>query len=298
MLRLYTNKNPLSKIFNSVKIILRIKSMEYSKILEITKFIKSKINFEPKIAIVLGSGLNGFVTSVDIKFTLNYADIPDFPVSTVQSHAGKFVFGYINKIPLVLMQGRFHYYEGYSPDKVVLGVQVMKSLGAKILILTNAAGGISFPVGTFMGIKDHISNFVENPMTGKNIDELGERFFDMSEVYDKSLIKILKNAAKENNINFKTGVYIQLSGPSFETPAEIKMCKILGADAVGMSTVMEAIAAKHCGFRTCGVSFITNAAANENTKLDHNEVIANADIYSDNFKTLLTSAISNMKNLI
>jgi len=270
--------------------------MDYSEILKVTKFIQSKINFTPKIAVVLGSGLSDFANTIEVKHTLNYADIENFPVSTVKSHAGKFVFGYIGNIPLVLMQGRFHYYEGYSPDKVVLGIRVMRLLGAEILILTNAAGGISFPVGSFMGIKDHISNFVPNPLIGKNIDELGERFFDMSKTYDKNLLGILEKSAKENNVNFNTGVYIQLSGPSFETPAEIKMCKLLGADAVGMSTVMEAIAAKHCGFKICGVSFITNQAANEDTNLNHQEVIECADIYGQKFKNFLTSAIKNMKS--
>jgi len=272
--------------------------MEYSEILKITKFIQSKVSFTPKIAVVLGSGLSDFANTIEVKHTLNYADIENFPLSTVKGHAGKFVFGYIDKIPLVLMQGRFHYYEGYSPDKVVLGIRVMRQLGAKILILTNAAGGISFPVGTFMGIKDHISNFAPNPQVGKNIEELGERFFDMSQTYDKDLIKIFEICAKENNINFKTGVYIQLTGPSFETPSEIRMCKMLGADAVGMSTVMEAIAARHCGFKICGVSFITNQAASESSNLSHQEVITNADIYSQKFKTLLTAAIKKMKNLL
>lgn len=272
--------------------------MEYSEILKITKIIQSKINFTPKIAIVLGSGLSDFANTIEIKFTLKYEDIEGFPVSTVKGHAGKFVFGYIDNIPLILMQGRFHYYEGYSPSEVVLGIRVMRLLGAEILILTNAAGGISFPVGSFMGIKDHISNFVPNPLIGKNIEKLGERFFDMSQTYDRDLIKIFEKCAKDNNINFNTGVYVQLTGPSFETPTEIRMCKMFGADVVGMSTVMEAIAAKHCGFKICGISFITNQAANENTNLNHLEVITTADIYCEQFKILLTSSIKKMKNLI
>ncbi|MCL1900882.1 MAG: purine-nucleoside phosphorylase [Firmicutes bacterium] len=272
--------------------------MEYSEILKSVKYIQAKVNFTPKIAVVLGSGLSGFAETIEVKHTLSYADIPNFPVSTVKGHAGRFVFGYIDNIPLILMQGRFHYYEGYSPSEVVLGIRVMRQLGAEILILTNASGGISFPVGSFMGIKDHISNFAPNPLVGKNIDKLGERFFDMSKTYDENLIEIFFESAKENNINFKTGVYIQLTGPSFETPAEIRMCKTLGADAVGMSTVTEAIAAKHCGFKICGISFITNAAANENTNLNHQEVIINAGKYGEKFKNLLTCAIKKMKGLV
>ncbi|KAI4453856.1 methylthioadenosine/purine nucleoside phosphorylase [Holotrichia oblita] len=237
--------------------------MELKKINDTVNFIKSKTKFKPKIAVVLGSGLGSFADDIDIEKTLDYSDIPFFPQSTVQGHKGRFVFGYIKNIPLVIMQGRFHNYEGYPPGQIVLPIRVMKLLGAEILILTNASGGISFKAGTLMVIKDHISNFAPNPLLGKNIEELGVRFPDMSNVYDKNLIDIIYNSAKKNNIEINSGVYIQLTGPSYEAPAEIRMCKTLGADAVGMSTVQEAIAARHIGFKVCGISLITNAAANE-----------------------------------
>jgi len=268
--------------------------MEYKDIKDTADFIKSKIDFKPKIAVVLGSGLGNFADGINVKRTLNYSDIPNFPQSTVQSHKGRFVFGYINDIPLVLMQGRFHNYEGYSPYQIVLPIRVMKLLGAEILILTNASGGISFKAGTLMVIKDHISNFVPNPLLGKNIEELGTRFPDMSKLYDKNLINIIYETAKKHNIELASGVYIQLTGPSFETPAEIRMCKALGANAVGMSTVQEAIAARHIGFKICGVSLITNAAANELTDLNHEEVIKTADEVAEKFETLLTHSIIEM----
>lgn len=265
--------------------------MEYKEIKDTSDFIKSKIDFKPKIAVVLGSGLGSFVDEIDVKYTLNYSDITHFPHSTVIGHNGRFVFGYIKNIPLVIMQGRFHCYEGYTAEKVVLPIRVMKLLGAEILILTNASGGISFKAGTLMVIKDHISNFATNPLLGKNINELGTRFPDMSNVYDKSLINIIHKTAEEKNIKLDFGVYIQLTGPSFETPAEIRMCKILGADAVGMSTVQEAIAARHLGFKVCGISLITNAAANEFVNLNHEEVIKAAAESAEKFKTLLTYSI-------
>lgn len=271
--------------------------MEYNEILSIVNFIRAKTNFCPKIAVILGSGLGTFAGDIDIKYSLNYSDIPSFPTSTVQGHAGRFVFGHIKDIPLVLMQGRFHNYEGYSPQQIVLPVRIMRMLGAKILILTNAAGGISYKQGSLMAITGHISNFVTNPMIGKNIDELGPRFFDMSNVYDKKIIEVFCQSAEEINLQLKLGTYIQLSGPSFETPAEIRMCKALGADAVGMSTVQEAIAARHCGFKVGGISFISNAAANENTKLAHAEVIENAEKISKKFKALLKNSIIKLAAL-
>lgn len=271
--------------------------MEFKEINDIAEFIKLKVNFKPKIAVVLGSGLGSFADSINIKHTLNYNEIPSFPQSTVLGHKGRLIFGYIKNVPLVLMQGRFHYYEGYSPEKVVLPIRVMKLLGAEILMLTNAAGGISFKPGTLMVITDHISNFAPNPLLGKNISELGERFIDMSNVYDKALIDIVKQAAEKNNVELSYGTYIQLTGPSFETPAEIQMCKFLGADAVGMSTVQEAIAARHCNLKVCGISLITNEAANKFSKLSHNEVMETADKAAEKFKTLLSDSLVNIGSI-
>ena len=270
--------------------------MNFQEIMEAVNFIKGKTDFKPQIAAVLGSGLGSFADDIKIEFVLEYSQIPHFPKSTVQGHKGRFVFGHIKDVPVVLMQGRIHNYEGYSPQKVVLPIRVMRLLGAEILILTNASGGINFKAGTLMIINDHISNFVQNPLIGENLDNLGTRFPDMSKIYDSNLNNIIKTAAKKIGINIKEGVYIQLTGPSFETPAEISMCKTMGADVVGMSTAQEAIAAKHCGFKVCGISFISNAAANKDSNLIHEEVIENGNKISSDFKALLQETIINMKN--
>lgn len=216
----------------------------------------------PETAIVLGSGLGALADTIEITATVPYREITDMPVSTAPSHKGQFVFGKIGGKNIVLMQGRLHLYEGYSPSQVVMPIRLMRLLGAKKLILTNACGGINrnLSVGDFMMIKDHISCFVDSPLIGKNIDEFGTRFPDMSNAYDKELQKAIKAVAKDNNITLHSGVYAQLKGPQFESPAEIKMLSLLGADAVGMSTVTEAIAANHCGFKNCGISLITNLA--------------------------------------
>lgn len=216
----------------------------------------------PETAIVLGSGLGALADTIEITATVPYSEITDMPVSTAPSHKGQFVFGKIGGKNVVLMQGRLHLYEGYSPSQVVMPIRLMRLLGAKKLILTNACGGINrnLSVGDFMMIKDHISCFVDSPLIGKNIDEFGTRFPDMSNAYDKELQKAIKIVAKNNNITLHSGVYAQLKGPQFESPAEIKMLSLLGADAVGMSTVTEAIAANHCDFKVCGISLITNLA--------------------------------------
>lgn len=263
--------------------------------------IKSKINFSPKIALVLGSGLGDYADNINIKYTLDYNDIKNFPISTVKGHKGRFIFGYVQNIPIVIMQGRIHYYEGYSMENVVLPIRLMKMMGAEILILTNAAGGInsSFSAGDFMIIKDQISNFVPSPLIGKNIDELGTRFPDMSEIYNKELQNIIKNCAKDLDIPIKEGVYIQLTGPNYETPAEINMCRILGADAVGMSTACEAIVAKHMNMKICGISFISNLASGiSNSPLSHEEVKNAADKASPQFKQLITKIIENLNTII
>lgn len=257
-------------------------------------FIKSKTDFVPEIALVLGSGLGSLADEIEIETAISYNDIPDFPVSTAPSHKGRFVFGYIKEKRVAIMQGRVHLYEGYSPQEVVLPIRLLHQLGAKVLMLTNAAGGIdkSLNVGDFMLINDHISSFVLSPLCGKNIDKLGKRFPDMSEVYSKRLRKIIKETADEMGIALKSGTYIQLTGPAFETPAEIRMCSVLEAHAVGMSTAIEAQAARHCGMEVCGISCITNLACGLlDQPLSGEEVTVAANNAAHNFKTLIKETI-------
>lgn len=268
--------------------------MEYKDYEIMLKAVREKTDFVPKVAIVLGSGLGALADEIDIKATVNYNDIPDFPVSTVQGHKGRFVFGYISNVPVVIMQGRVHYYEGYSMEKATLPIRLMRMMGAEKLILTNAAGGINFDFncGDLMLITDHISTFVPNPLIGKNIDEFGPRFPDMSDIYSLEMRNIIKRVAEENNIKLQEGVYAQLTGPSYESPAEIKMLRTLGADAVGMSTACEAIAANHCGFKVCGISCISNMASGvTENPLDHKEVQECADKVAPVFKKLIKEAV-------
>ncbi len=273
--------------------------MEYNDYLKILSSIKEKVDFTPKIALTLGSGLGSFADEIDIKYSINYSDIEGLPVSTVEGHKGRFIFGYINNVPVAAMQGRIHFYEGYPMEQVVLPTRIMNLMGAEIIILTNAAGGINsdFNPGDFMVIKDHISAFVPSPLIGKNINEFGVRFPDMTNVYDNHLCHIINKSAQNNGIDLKEGIYVQLSGPAYETPAEIKMLKVLGADAVGMSTVCEAIAARHCGMRVCGISLITNMASGVSKNLlSHKEVQEAADKAEDKFKILIKQLIINIYN--
>ncbi len=266
----------------------------YKKLLTCFEEYKKKIDFEPKVAIVLGSGLGALADEIDVKAVLNYNELPGFPVSTIPGHKGRFVFGYIEDTPVVIMQGRVHFYEGYDITDVVLPIRLMKMMGAQILFLTNAAGGVnaSFAPGDFMLLEDHISSFVRSPLIGENIEELGTRFPDMSEVYDRKLRKIIEEQAEKNNIKLQHGVYLQLSGPAFESPAEIRMCRTLGADAVGMSTACEAVAAVHAGFRVCGISCISNMACGiTEGKLTHAEVQEVADRVAPDFKKLIKASV-------
>lgn len=270
----------------------------YEKLLKCYECYKEKIDFKPEVAVVLGSGLGNFAKTVDVKAELPYSEIEGFPVSTVPGHAGKFIFGYIGEVAVVLMQGRVHYYEGYPITDVVLPTRLMKMMGAKILFLTNAAGGIDprFHAGSLMLIRDHISSFAPNPLIGANIDELGTRFPDMTHVYNEKLQEIIKDTAKENDIELFEGVYAQLTGPSFESPSEIKMMQLLGASAVGMSTVVEAIAANHMQMMICGVSCISNLAAGMNSApLTHEEVQEAANAVAPKFEKLLTESILKFK---
>lgn len=269
----------------------------YKKLMACVASIRKRTDFKPEVALILGSGLGDYADSIRTEAVVDYSDIEGFPVSTVTGHKGRFVFGYVGEVPVVIMQGRVHYYEGYPMADVVLPTRLMGMLGAKKLFLTNAAGGIneSFQPGTLMMITDHIATAVPNPLIGVNIEELGVRFPDMSEVYSSRLQDVIRSSAKQCGIAIREGVYVQLTGPSYETPAEIRMCRGFGGDAVGMSTACEAIAARHMGMEVCGISCITNLAAGiSKVKLDHKEVQETADRVSAEFKKLVTQVIVNM----
>ncbi len=273
----------------------------YDKLMKCYESIKDRVPFEPKVALVLGSGLGDYGNEIRVVETLPYNEINGFPISTVPGHKGQFIFGYVGEVPVVCMQGRVHFYEGYPISDVVLPTRLMHLMGAKVLFLTNASGGINlgFGAGDFMLITDHISCFAPNPLIGPNIEELGTRFPDMSSVYDKELCEIIRSSAWEMDINIKEGVYVQLTGPSFESPAEIRMLKTLGADAVGMSTVVEAIAANHCGMRICGISCVCNLAAGlSETPLSHEEVQAAAAEAAPKFKRLVTESILRFGSIL
>ena len=259
--------------------------------------IRGKTDFSPKVALILGSGLGDYADGIHIETTMDYTEIEGFPVSTVKGHKGRFVFGYVGEVPVVIMQGRVHYYEGYPMTDVVLPTRLMGLLGAKQLILTNAAGGINgtFCPGDFMMITDHIAVGVPSPLIGPNLDELGPRFPDMSEVYSTRIRTVIKEAASACQMNLKEGVYVQLTGPNYETPAEIRMCRSWGGDAVGMSTACEAMAARHMGMEIGGISCITNLAAGmSKQKLDHMEVQESADRVSKDFERLITRIIETI----
>lgn len=259
--------------------------------------VRQQTDFEPRVALILGSGLGDLADQITVEASIDYHTIDGFPVSTVAGHKGRFVFGYLDQTPVVIMQGRVHYYEGYSMEEVVLPVRLMHAMGAQTLFLTNAAGGIGdgFACGDLMLITDHISCFVPNPLLGPNEEAFGVRFPDMSHIYKKELCDIILSCSKKLDIPLKQGVYLQLTGPSYETPAEIAMCKGLGASAVGMSTAVEAIVANHLGMEVCGVSFISNLAAGISKEpLCHEEVKAAADAVAPKFQALVKMSIANM----
>ena len=230
------------------------------KIEETACYLKAKMPFMPKVGIVLGTGLGELAKEIKIETEFSYTDIPNFPISTVEGHSGKLIIGYLGEVQVLAMQGRFHYYEGYSMQEVTFPIRVMKALGVETLLLSNAAGGMNpeFEIGELMIINDHINTFPEHPLRGKNYNELGTRFPDMSKAYDPELIAKAKEIAAKHNIRVKEGVYLGTQGPTFETPAEYKYFRIVGADAVGMSTVPEVIVARHCGIRVFGISVITD----------------------------------------
>ncbi|TAF65577.1 MAG: purine-nucleoside phosphorylase [Cytophagales bacterium] len=227
---------------------------------EATQYIQQKVDFKPTTGIVLGTGLGGFINEIDIQHSLDYDEIPHFPISTVESHHGKLLFGYVAGKPIVAMQGRFHYYEGYHMQQVTFPIRVMKLLGIERLIISNAAGGLNknFKKSELMIINDHINLLPENPLRGKNLDSLGVRFPDMLESYDKTLIAKALQVAQKNNIKVHQGVYVSVTGPNLETPAEYKFLQVIGADAVGMSTTPEVIVARHMNLPVFAVSVITD----------------------------------------
>ena len=272
-------------------------SREYERIKRCHAYVRTVTDFVPKVGLILGSGLGGYAKNMEVVCEIPYGDIPDFPVSTVQGHDGRFLLGYVGKTPAMVMKGRVHYYEGYPMEDVVLPVRLMKLMGIEALFLTNAAGGINrgFTTGDFMMITDQISNFVPSPLIGDNIAELGDRFPDMTHIYDEQFKALIVQTAKEEGISLKSGIYVQASGPNFESPAEIRMFASMGADAVGMSTACEALAARHAGIRVCGVSCISNMASGiAAEELSHLDVQAVADKRSAEFECLVTKVIEKI----
>ncbi len=243
---------------------------------ETVKFLKKQYKHAPEVGIVLGSGLGNFASEIKVEKEVPYEEIPHFPVSTVVGHSGKLIFGKLSGKTVVAMAGRFHYYEGYSTQEVVFPIRVMKMLGVKLLLLSNAAGGVntSYKVGDIMIIKDHIGLFTPNPLIGKNVEEFGPRFPDMSEPYKKDLIKKAKEIAVKKNIDLKEGVYVAVTGPTFETKAEYKLIHAVGGDVVGMSTVQECIVANHMGLPVFAVSIVTDIGIREDDNIiTHEEVL-------------------------
>jgi purine-nucleoside phosphorylase len=267
------------------------------KIKESVDFIKTQINEIPEIALVLGSGLGVLADDIENPIEIEYKDIPGFLISTIEGHEGKLISGKLNGKNVIVMKGRFHFYEGYSMTDIVYPIRVFISLGIKTLVVTNAAGGIntSFNLGDIMLINDHIKFFDDSPLRGKNIDEFGPRFNDMSDAYNKKIRELAKETAYELGIEIHEGVYGFMPGPSYETPAEIKMLKIVGADAVGMSTVPEVITAAHGGMNVLAISCISNMAAGiSDERLSHQEVIENTEIAKDNLLKLIRLVVNKL----
>ena len=273
----------------------------YEKLLACVETVKGRIGgFEPKIALVLGSGLGPLAETMDVVFRVPYGDIPGMPVSTVPGHQGQFLFGYIGGVPVVCMQGRLHYYEGYDVHDVVLPTRIMGLLGAKVLFLTNAAGGLvpEMETPSLMVIRDHMMLNFPNPLVGPNIEELGPRFPDMTNVYDPAIREILHRKGAELNVPMSEGVYCQLTGPSFETPFEVALLGKFGGGAVGMSTACEAVAARHMGMKVCGISCITNKGAGiTGNPLTHEEVVEAGNMIGRKFSQLVTACVPEIAKL-
>ena len=264
------------------------------KIQETAAFLRSKMQTSPETAIILGTGLGSLVNDISDKYEISYQEIPNFPVSTVEGHCGKLIFGKLGNKDIMAMQGRFHFYEGYNMKEVTFPVRVMRELGIKTLFVSNAAGGMNpaFNIGDLMIITDHINHFPEHPLRGKNIP-YGPRFPDMSEAYSKYLILQAKQIAAEKGITVQQGIYIGTQGPTYETPAEYKMFRILGADAVGMSTVPEVIVANHCGIRVFGMSVITDLGVEGKiVEVTHEDVQKAADEAQPLMTTIMRELIN------
>ncbi|MBT2693322.1 purine-nucleoside phosphorylase [Bacillus sp. ISL-55] len=273
--------------------------MDYNQIQNAVSFINDKLKEQPKIGLILGSGLGVLAEDIENQVKIPYNEIPGFPVSTVEGHAGQLVCGQLSGVEVIVMQGRFHYYEGYSMDKVTFPVRVMKELGIAKLIVTNAAGGVneSFEPGDLMIITDHINNMGTNPLIGPNDSRFGVRFPDMSEAYSKNLRGIAKEVADKNKLTIKEGVYVGNPGPVYETPAEVRMIRTMGGDAVGMSTVPEVIVARHSGLEVLGISCISNMAAGIlDQPLSHDEVIETTEKVKSSFLLLVNEIVKTLGN--
>ena len=266
----------------------------WDQVQETVSYIKAKTNFTPEYGVILGSGLGSFTDDIQIEFTLPYGEIPNFPVSTVQGHKGALVFGTIGTKKVVAMQGRFHYYEGYSMKEVTFPVRVMKFLGVEKLIVSNASGGVNpnYNVGDVVLIKDHVNMMPEHPLRGKNDERFGPRFVNMSEPYSRKMMDKAKELAQKLNIEIKDGVYLGLQGPTFETLAEYKMVKNIGADCVGMSTVPEVIVARHMEMETFGLSVITDMGDEDSIEtISHDEVLEAAKSAEPKVRMLIKELI-------
>ncbi|WP_409306038.1 purine-nucleoside phosphorylase [Peribacillus sp. SCS-155] len=266
----------------------------YEKIENAASFIEKKLKGRPEIGLILGSGLGILADEIENAVYIPYEEIPEFPVSTVEGHAGRLVLGDLSGKKVVAMQGRFHFYEGYTMDKVTFPVRVMKMIGVETLIVTNAAGGVneSFKAGDLMLITDHINNMGTNPLIGSNEARFGPRFPDMSEAYSRELRSVAKEAAQNHNIDLKEGVYVGNTGPTYETPAEVRLARVLGGDAVGMSTVPEVIVARHSGMKVLGISCITNMAAGIlDQPLSHDEVIETTEKVKSTFLSFVKDIV-------
>ncbi|XJS11575.1 purine-nucleoside phosphorylase [Aerococcaceae bacterium WGS1372] len=261
-----------------------------------TEYIKQQGITEPTIGLILGSGLGDLANEIQNAIEIDYQDIPDFPVSTVEGHDGKLVYGDLASKKVIALKGRFHYYEGYDLNKITFPVRIFKDLGVKTVIITNAAGGVNetFSPGDLMIITDHINLTGENPLIGPNYEAHGPRFVDMTETYSRRGQELLKQIAADNDIEIKEGVYTWFTGPTYETPAEIKAVRVMGGDAVGMSTVPEAVVAKHAGLEVVGISCITNLAAGMQTSLNHEEVVEVSTLVKPRFKLLLTELMKEL----
>ena len=276
----------------------------YEKLMKALDSVKARVDlaaYKPKLGLVLGSGLGDLAEEIEDPVYLPYEEIEGFPVSTVAGHQGRFVFGKLQGVQIVAMQGRVHYYEGYSMPEVVMPTRLMGLMGIDALLLTNAAGGFGdgFAAGDFMLIKDHIVQFVPSPLIGPNLDKLGTRFPDMTHVYDEELSSIIRKVADDASIRLHDGVYVQLTGPQFETPSEIKMLKTLGGSAAGMSTAVEAVAARHMGIRVCGISCISNLAAGMTGEpLTHEEVNETTQRVAKDFSTLVRGSVAEFAKVL